>query len=60
MFSRGELLDRHRTFYMMVEDHGFTYEGIMKMTPFEYELNTILILEHLEKLKKARQKGKPL
>lgn len=56
MFSAGELLDKLRTAFLMVEEHGYTMTDINEMFPFEFELQTLFILEHLEHQKKLKQK----
>jgi len=41
---------------MMIEEHGYSMTDINDMFPFEFELQTLFVLEHLEQKKKLRQK----
>lgn len=56
MFSPGELLDKLRTAFLMVEEHGYSMSDLNDMFPFEFELQTLFILEHLEHQKKLKQR----
>jgi len=38
-----------------VKEHGFTFEDINNMTPFEFDLQSVLVMEYLENLKKLNK-----
>jgi len=42
----------------LVTEHNYTYDALDAMSPFEFELQTVLVLEHLEKLKKLKRLGR--
>lgn len=39
----------------MVKEHGYSYNDLCEMSPFEYEMNVIILLKHLEKIEEKRK-----
>ena len=56
MFAQGELLDKHKTAFMMIHNYGYTFDDINTMTPFEFELHVSIIIEHNKKLEEKKRK----
>ena len=43
---------------MMIEEHGYSMTDLNDMTPFEFELQTLFILEYLERKKNLHKNKK--
>ena len=55
MFASGELADMYRTNFLLAKDYNISIEEIEKMIPFERVVYVGIVLDYLEKKKKAMQ-----
>lgn len=53
MFAPGELADHYRTDFLLAKEHNITLSEIGDMIPFERKIYIGIILDYLEKKKKA-------
>ena len=55
MASRGALLDKIRTQFFLSHEHNYDWDSLDEMTPFMFELQVVLVMEHLKKLKELKK-----
>ena len=55
MFASGELADMYRTNFLLAKDYNISIEEIEEMIPFERVVYVGIVLDYLEKKKKAMQ-----
>ena len=55
MFASGELADMYRTNFLLAKDYNISIEEIEGMIPFERVVYVGIVLDYLEKKKKAMQ-----
>lgn len=53
MFATGELADIYKTDFLLAKDHNLTLSEINDMIPFERQIYINIVLDYLEKKKKA-------
>jgi hypothetical protein len=53
MFATGELADIYKTDFLLAKDHNLTLSEINDMIPFERQIYISIVLDYLEKKKKA-------
>ena len=56
MVSDGELIDLYKTNFLIAKNHGIPITEIENMIPYEREIYIMIILDYLEREKRARQK----
>lgn len=56
MFGHGELFAMYRTNFMMFHHFNYNMSWFEEMIPFEREIYTHMLIEHLEKEKTRLQK----
>ncbi len=56
MVSDGELIDLYKTNFLITKNHGITITEIENMIPYEREIYIMIILDYLEREKRARHK----
>lgn len=49
--SRGALLDKIRSQFFLVHEHHYDWTSLENMTPLEFDLQIVLVLEYLKNLK---------
>lgn len=57
MFSKGELAALYKTNFTFRHNYGWSIEELENMTPYERIMYEHLLLEQLEKEKRANSKG---
>ena len=55
MFASGELADMYRTNFLLAKDYNISIKEIEEMIPFERVVYVGIVLDYLEKKKKAMQ-----
>ena len=53
MFAEGELADIYKTDFLLAKEHNITLSEINDMVPFERQVYVSIVLDYLEKKKKA-------
>lgn len=57
MFGNGELFSIYKTNFVMFHNFQYDMEWFENLTPYEREIYTLMLMDHLEKEKVRRQKN---
>lgn len=49
MFGDGELMSLYRTNFLMMHNFGYRLEEMEGMVPFERDIYTLMLIDHLNK-----------
>ena len=57
MFGNGELFSIYKTNFVMFHNFKYDMEWFENLTPYEREIYTLMLMDHLEKEKLRLQKN---